>query len=103
MNKKGLIKQISKKTNLSQKEASQALNAMIETIEKTLAKGEKVTLVDFGSFGVEYRKPRKGRNPKTNTEVSIEEKVVVKFKPGKELASQVNSLQLIHQTKNRSI
>jgi nucleoid DNA-binding protein len=100
MNKKELVKQISRKANLTQRESNQALNAMIEIVGKTLAKGGKVTLMDFGTFDAEYRKPRKGRNPKTNTEVSIEEKVVVKFKPGKELANRVNSPRLIHQIKS---
>ena len=99
MNKKELVKQISRKTDLTQREANIAINAMLETIEKTLAAGEKVTLVDFGTFDVEYRKARKGRNPKTNVEIPIEEKIVVKFKPGKELASKVNSPKLIHQMK----
>ena len=99
MNKKELIKQISRKANLTQKEANNAVNAMLETIGKTLAKGGKVTLVDFGTFDAEYRKPRKGRNPKTNIEIPIAEKMVVKFKPGKELANRVNSAKLIHQAK----
>ncbi|MGB0864180.1 MAG: HU family DNA-binding protein [Saprospiraceae bacterium] len=103
MNKKELIKQVSRRTDLSQKQANEALNIMLETMGKTLAAGGKVTLVDFGTFGVEYRKARKGRNPKTNVEIPIEEKIVVKFKPGKELANKVNSPQLIKKLKKTTL
>ena len=50
MNKEELVQEISKKASVTQKEASQVLGAFIETVQKTVSKGKKVTLVGFGTF-----------------------------------------------------
>ena len=83
MNKAQLIAEVAKKANLSKKDATNAINATIDTIKKNVKKG--VTLVGFGTFKVAKRKARTGRNPQTGEKIRIKAKNVVKFKPGKGL------------------
>ncbi len=90
MNKGELINTIAEKANLTKAQAADALNAMIDAIEGSLKKGDKVTLVGFGTFSVSHRAARKGRNPQTGKEIQIAARNVVKFKPGKELSDSVN-------------
>ncbi len=90
MNKGELINKMAEDTNLSKTQASEALNAVINCIEETLKDGNKVSLVGFGTFTVTTRNARTGRNPKTGEAIQIPSKNVVKFKPGKELASNMN-------------
>ena len=89
MNKEELVKEISKKTKLSQKVSSDVLSATLEIIQKTVAKGKKVTLVGFGTFSVKERAARTGRNPKTGEELQIKASKVPSFKPGKGLKDSV--------------
>jgi DNA-binding protein HU-beta len=89
MNKADLIDAIATGATTTTASATQALNATIEAISKSLSKGEKVTLVGFGTFSVSKRAARKGRNPKTGKEIQIAAKKVAKFKAGSELSSSV--------------
>ena len=79
MNKEELVKEIAKKTNLSQKVASEVLAATLDTIQKTVAKGKKVTLVGFGTWEARKRAARTGRNPQTGKELKIAAKTVPAF------------------------
>lgn len=81
MNKTQLIAEVANKTNLSKKDATNAVNATIESIKKNVKKG--VTLIGFGTFKVTKRKTRTGRNPQTGEKIRIKAKNVVKFKAGK--------------------
>ena len=83
MNKEELVKEIAKKTNLSQKVSSEVLSALVETIQKTVSKGKKVTLVGFGTFEPRKRAARIGRNPQTGKELKIAAKTVPAFSAGK--------------------
>ena len=83
MNKEELISEISKKTKVSKKDAGLILSATIETIEKSVKKGDKVTLVGFGTFSKKHREARKGRNPQTGKELKIAAKNVPAFSAGK--------------------
>lgn len=83
MNKEELVKEVAKKANVSQKAAADVLAATIETIEKTVAKGKKVTLVGFGSFEARKRAARTGRNPQTGAAIKIAAKTVPAFSAGK--------------------
>ena len=65
MNKEELVQEISKKSKVTQKEANEVLSALIETVQKTVSKGKKVTLVGFGTFEPRKRAARNGRNPQT--------------------------------------
>ena len=89
MNKTELIEAVSKGVKLTKRETGQILDALLETITDTLSKGEKVTLVGFGTFQIMQRKARRGRNPQTGEELQIPAKKVPKFVPGKGLREKV--------------
>jgi DNA-binding protein HU-beta len=88
MNKAQLIDEVAKVT-CTKKEAEAALGAALAAIQKALKKGDAVTLVGFGTFGVNKRKARKGRNPKTGEAIKISAKKVPVFKAGKGLKDAV--------------
>ena len=79
-----------RKTKLSQKVSADVLSALIETIEKTVSKGKKVTLVGFGTFEARKRAARTGRNPRTSEAIKIPAKKAPVFKAGKALKESVN-------------
>ena len=88
-NKAELIERVANTGNLTKKEATVAVDAVLSTIEKALADGEKVQLIGFGTFEVRERAARKGRNPQTNEEIQIPASKVPAFKPGKALKDAV--------------
>ncbi len=83
MNKEELVQEISKKSKVTQKEANEVLSALIETVQKTVSKGKKVTLVGFGTWEARKRAARTGRNPQTGKELKIAAKTVPAFSAGK--------------------
>ena len=83
MNKEELIAEISKKTKVSKKDASLILSATLESIQKSVKKGDKVTLVGFGTFSSKHRAARNGRNPQTGKAIKIAAKNVPSFSAGK--------------------
>lgn len=89
MTKAELVADIAAKANLTKAAAERSLNVLIETLQKTLAKGDKMTIAGFGTFAVEQRKERKGRNPRTGEEITIKASKAVKFRPGKTLKDSV--------------
>jgi len=89
MNKAQLVEAVSDETGITKKEAGNVLDAVTETIIDTFSKGEKVTLVGFGTFQVRQRKERKGINPQTKEALTIPAKKVPKFVPGKKLRQAV--------------
>jgi len=90
MNKSELISALAEKTGKSQKEAKAFLEAFTETVTETLSKGDKVTLIGFGTFDVQQTKARTGRNPQTGKPIQIKAKKRPRFKAGSELSSKVN-------------
>ena len=90
MNKEDLVQEIAKKANVTQKEADEVLGAWVDTIQKTVAKGKKVTLVGFGTFEARKRAARIGRNPQTGKELKIAAKTVPAFSAGKKFKTAVN-------------
>lgn len=90
MNKKELIEGIAKATKVSKSDAERCLNATIASITKALKKGDKVTLVGFGTFSSTKRAARQGRNPQTGKPLKIKAKKVAKFKAGSKLAMAVS-------------
>ena len=90
MNKEELVQEVSKKAKVTQKEAAEVLNTIMSTIEKTVAKGKKVTLVGFGTFEARKRKARTGRNPQTGAAIKIAAKTVPAFSAGKKFKDVVN-------------
>ena len=89
MKKAELIEAVASKSELPKQDAKKAIDALFETISTTLAKGEKVQLVGFGTFEVRERAERTGRNPQTGEEMTIPATKVPGFKVGKELKEAV--------------
>ena len=89
MNKAELIDAIASKANLSKADAKKALDAFVDTTSEALKGGDRVALVGFGSFSINERGARTGRNPQTGQPITIQAKKVVKFKAGSDLASSV--------------
>jgi DNA-binding protein HU-beta len=90
MNKAELVTKAAEGADINKVDAEGALNAAIETIIKTLAKGDKVQLIGFGTFSSGHRAARVGRNPKTGKEVKIAAARTVKFTAGKAFKDRVN-------------
>jgi len=91
INKKDLIEILSNdQDQLPLRDIQLTVNTIIDTMIRTLTKGERIEIRGFGSFSLHYRKPRMGRNPKTGATVAISENYVPHFKPGKDLKKLVN-------------
>ncbi|HIC91986.1 MAG TPA: HU family DNA-binding protein [Syntrophaceae bacterium] len=89
MNKGELIEATAKDAGISKALAGKVLDSIVETITKTLKRGEKVVLAGFGTFSVAKRQARRGRNPQTGNEIRIPAKKVAKFKVGAKLSKAV--------------
>ncbi|MDD5434819.1 MAG: HU family DNA-binding protein [Nitrospira sp.] len=89
MTKAELIEKIAISTGISKKAANNALLATLDNIVKALQKGQKVTLLGFGTFSVHERKPHTGRNPKTGEVINVPSARIPKFIAGKALKSAV--------------
>lgn len=89
MNKGELIDLVASKTSASKKQTDTIVTATVEAVMETVAKGEKVTLVGFGSFEPRERKAREGRNPKTGDKMQIPATVVPAFSAGKQFKELV--------------
>ncbi len=89
MNKAELVAQLSEDAGITKTQANDVLNSFTTTVTKTLKKGDKVTLVGFGTFSVSKRAARTGRNPQTGAAIKIKAKKVAKFKAGKELSAKI--------------
>ena len=85
MTKTDLIGKIAKDCKLSKVAATKALDSFVDGVKRALKKGEKVTLIGFGTFSVTQRKARKGRNPQTGKEIKIPARKAPKFSAGKAL------------------
>ncbi len=89
MNKTQLIDAIAAEAGLTKVDAKKAVDAFIKTTGEQLKDGEKIALVGFGTFSVSERSARVGRNPKTGEKIEVEKKRVVRFKPGSDLANEI--------------
>ena len=89
MNKGDLVTQIASEAGLSKAQAGAALNSVLDAVTGSLKKGDKVTLVGFGTFSVSKRAARTGRNPQTGETIKIKAKKVARFKAGKELSAKI--------------
>ncbi|MEE1207568.1 MAG: HU family DNA-binding protein [Muribaculaceae bacterium] len=85
MNKNELISAIAEKSGLTKVDAKSALEAAVATITEALAKGDKVSLIGFGTFSVVEKGERTGINPRTKQAITIAARKSVKFKQGSEL------------------
>ena len=90
MSKTELVELIAKEAGLSKADAARALDATMESVTEALEKGEKVSLVGFGTFATSKREAREGRNPRTGETVKIAARTAVTFKAGSKLKDAVN-------------
>jgi DNA-binding protein HU-beta len=90
MNKAELIDAIASEAGLTKADAKKALDGFVSATSTALKKGDRISLVGFGSFSVSTRPERTGRNPQTGKEIKIAKKNVVRFKAGAELSGKVN-------------
>lgn len=90
MNKAELISALASKTGKPQTEAKAFLEAFTETVTETLSKGDKVTLIGFGTFDVQDVPARTGRNPRTGEPLKIKAKKKPRFKAGADLSGTIN-------------
>ena len=90
MNKAELIELIANKTETSKRQSEECIDLVISAITKSVAKGEKVTLVGFGTFERRDRRARKGRDPRSGAAIDIPAKKVPAFSAGKQFKQAVN-------------
>jgi len=90
MKKVELVEAVAKKTGLTKADATRAIDATFDAIKGALKKGDKTTLIGFGTFGVSRREERNGRNPHTGEQLTIPARKVVSFKAGTQLKNTIN-------------
>lgn len=90
MNKSELVAAIAESADITKTDAEKALKGTLDAITGALAKGDRISLVGFGTFSVSKRAARTGRNPSTGKPLKIAAKTVAKFKAGSKLAEAVN-------------
>ena len=90
MKKVELVEAVATNAGLTKADATRAIDATFGAITKALKKGDKITLIGFGTFGVSKRNARTGRNPQTGAEVKIPARNAVTFKAGTQLKNEVN-------------
>jgi DNA-binding protein HU-beta len=89
MNKAELVAKMADDAGISKAQGNAALDAFVDAVTRSLKKGDKVTLVGFGTFSVTKRAARNGRNPQTGAVIKIKAKKVARFKAGKELSGKL--------------
>jgi DNA-binding protein HU-beta len=89
MNNAELIDMLAKDASLTKSQANDALDALTNGVVNALKKGDRITLVGFGTFSVSERSARNGRNPQTGAVIKIKAKKVPKFKAGKEFSTKI--------------
>ena len=90
MSKQQLVEMIAEKASLTKADAARVLDATMESVTEALKKGEKVSLVGFGTFATSKREAREGRNPRTGETVKIAARTAVTFKAGSKLKDALN-------------
>ena len=90
MNKSELVDLIATRADIPKSSAGDALEAVLDGITGSLASGNNVTLVGFGTYSVSHRKAREGRNPRTGETIQIKASNIAKFKAGKALKDALN-------------
>ena len=91
MNKAELIDKIAKDSGITKAQANEALDSFTNSVVASLKKGDRVTLVGFGTFSVSERSARNGRNPQTGEVIKIKARRVPKFKAGKEFSTKIGT------------
>jgi integration host factor subunit beta len=95
MTKADLIEEVSRVVEMTRKDSEVIVDAIFESIVKSLRDGDKIEIRGFGSFRTRERQPRIGRNPKTGDRVEVPSKRIPYFKPSKELKDLVNDSEAL--------
>src|ERR1039458_483795 len=95
MTKTELIEEVSRVVEMTQRDSQVIVEAIFDSIVRSLRKGDKIEIRGFGSFRTRQRQPRIGRNPKTGARVEVPAKKIPYFKPSKELKDVVNSFAAV--------
>jgi DNA-binding protein HU-beta len=90
MNKAQLVETLASEVNITKADCERLIDTMVETIKKTVKKGDDLTLVGFGTFTRSKRKARVGRNPQTGEAIKVPACTVPKFRPGKAFKDYLN-------------
>jgi DNA-binding protein HU-beta len=91
VNKRDLVESIADDACITRAQAAKALEAFVRHVQSSLANGDRVTLVGFGTFAVSHRKARRVREPHSGTTVEIKERKVARFAPGAELRAALTN------------
>lgn len=89
MNKTELVNAIAEKSGLTKADAKKAFEATLEAMTEAMAKGDKISLIGFGTFSVVEKAARQGRNPRSNEVITIPARKTVKFKQGADLTAKI--------------
>ena len=89
VNRRDMVTKIALDADITRSQAARALEALLAGIQASLARGDRVTLSGFGSFGVLHRKARRVRNPRSGREIEVQAKRVPRFAPGAELKAAI--------------
>lgn len=90
MNKSELIGRIAEVANMTKKDTERFLNAFVEVVQQTLAQGDSVSILGFGTFLARERSAREGRNPRTGDPITIPASRIPVFRPGRGLRESVS-------------
>jgi nucleoid DNA-binding protein len=101
--KKDMAKGIADELGIAAVQASTTVQRVFDRIVETLANEGRIELRNFGVFEVKRRKARQARNPRTGVKVSVPEKMVVTFKPGKEMEERISQSALVHRRDNGAV
>jgi DNA-binding protein HU-beta len=99
MTKAEIVTKVAEKIQISKAAAAKALAVITDSIAQAIRKGDKVTLIGFGTFSVANRKARKGRNPRTGKEIKIAAKKVPKFSAGAALKAAATGKAIVAKPK----
>lgn len=91
MTKADIVEIVFEKVGFSKKDVASVIEEIFESIKTTLEKGEKVKISGFGNFNIRQKRARRGRNPQTGTEITIDERRVMTFKASQLLKKSINS------------
>ena len=90
MTKAEIVNMVARQTGMSRKDTVVAVEIFLSSIKESLKKGEKISLVGFGTFYVKSKNARNGRNPRTGRRIQIPSKSIATFKPGKAFRNLIN-------------
>jgi integration host factor subunit beta len=103
MTKKDMAKAIAEEMGLTQIQAKEIVQRVFDGITETLVQEGRIELRNFGVFEVKKRKPRKARNPRTGAKVKVPARLVVTFKPGREMEVRVGQLNKVPERDGETV